>query len=75
MLNRAIKAAYDKVRQAERDRDAIIKQTYAVGDMIYYSHGENEVKVEVVGHSGDRIQVRSLNNSRAYWIGAYRVTC
>lgn len=73
-MNSAVEAAYERVNKAERERDAIIQSTYAIGDRIAYRHGKNEVLVDVIGHWGDRLQVCSLKDGRHYWIGAYRVT-
>jgi hypothetical protein len=72
-MNKAVQAAYDRVYEAEKERAAIIEQTYALGDIVAYTHGQNEVSVEIIGHSQDRLLVRGLNSGREYWIGAYRV--
>lgn len=72
-MNRAIEAAYDRVHRAEKERDAIIKKTYAVGDRIAYMHGQYAILADVVDHSCDRLKVRSLKDGREHWIGAYRV--
>lgn len=72
-MNRGIRAAYDRVYEAEAKRDALIARTYPIGDMIVYEHGDNCVSVEVIGHSGDRLKVRSSSSGKEYWIGAYRV--
>jgi hypothetical protein len=75
-MNAGIKAAYDRAHLAERQRDALIRETYQVGDVVHYRHGNYEVAAEVVGHSGfgDRLLVRGLRSGKEYWISAYRLS-
>lgn len=75
-MNAGIEAAYARVHQAERERDALIRETYQVGDVVHYRHGDYEVAAEVVGHSGfgDGLRVRGLRSGKEYWISAYRLS-
>lgn len=72
-MNDLIKAAYDRVRKAERERDDLIKNTYLPGDVVSYFHGSHEITVTVRETSGERLRVMG-NSGREYWIGAYRLS-
>lgn len=71
-MNIRIEAAYQRVDDAENERDRLISETYKPGDMISYLHGRHEVKVTVIRTGFDRVYVESKSKKK-YWIGAYRV--
>jgi hypothetical protein len=71
-MNIVIKAAYDRVRKAERERDDLIKSTYLPGDVVSYFHGYHEITVTVREVSGERLRVMG-GSGKPYWIGAYRL--
>jgi len=72
-MNPGIRAAYDRVHEAERDRDYLIRTTYLVGDVVCYQHGKFSIAAEVLEHSNDRLKVRGLHSGKEYWIDAYRI--
>jgi hypothetical protein len=72
-MNPAIRAAYDRVYEAEAKRDALIKETYQVGDIVYYEHADHRISAEVLHCSGERLKVRG-RSGKEYWVGAYRLT-
>lgn len=71
--NDALDSAYKCVRAAEQARDALIQELYPVGDVVFYSHGDHAIEVEVVDHERHRIKVRSTSSGRSYWIDASRL--
>lgn len=73
-MNTAIRAAYDRVRRAERELEALVREVYQIGDTVSYALGDHHITAAVLGHSGTRIKVRGLNSGKEYWISAYRVT-
>lgn len=67
-----IKAAYERVWAVERERDELIANTYAIGDTIGYSHGDNVIEAEIVMHGGARLLVRG-RSGKEYWVDAFRL--
>lgn len=72
-MNPGIRAAYDRVQEAERDRDYLIRTTYLVGDVVRYQHGKHKIAAEVLEHSNDRLKVRGVVSGKEYWIDAHRI--
>jgi hypothetical protein len=72
-MNSRIKAAYSRVYEAERERDALIRETYQTGDVVWYTLGSYEIPAAVLDHCGDRLKVCGLSSGKEYWISAYRL--
>ena len=72
-MNREIRLAYEKVWQAQRDRDSLIAKTYPLGSTIQYTHGDNVIEAEVLWISGERIKVRGARSGKEYFVDAFRL--
>lgn len=72
-MNAAIQAAYQRVDDAESERDKLISETYLPNDAISYTHGRHEVPGTVIRTAQDRVLIEGRTGSQ-YWIGAYRIS-
>ena len=72
-LRTAVRAAFNRVYEAERARNFEIARLCSPGDRIRYEHGYNAIAVTVLSTGGERLKVRNENSGKEYWISALSV--
>lgn len=68
----AARAAQAEARAAEHRYFEALATAYPVGTYAYYSHGDNWVYCEVIGHVRDDLRVRGMNSGKEYLVNGYR---
>jgi hypothetical protein len=70
-----IQAAYNRIDEETKQLNKLVVNTYPVGDIVTYTHGNKLIDAEIAGHSprDDNLLVRGPHSGATYWIRACRV--
>ena len=68
-----LKRAIEARRNAERDVERYLVESYPIGDPVEWLVGEHRQYGTVVRHAGDRVRVQNHGTGRESWIYAARV--